>query len=80
MALPVDTDVLDEKLETYADKRLYVVIGCDDICHNGNYEAVLYGVYSTEQIAREATEKLLELGNIHHYEIECPKLDEFGWR
>ena len=18
--------------------------------------------------------------NIHHYEIECPKLDEFGWR
>ena len=38
------------------------------------------GCYSTEQLAREATEELLELGNIHHYEIECPKLDEFGWR
>jgi hypothetical protein len=37
-------------------------------------------VYSTEQLAREAAEELLELVNIHHYEIECPKLDEFGWR
>jgi len=37
-------------------------------------------VYSTEQLAREAAEELLELGNIYHYEIECPKLDEFGWR
>lgn len=41
---------------------------------------ILYGVYSTEQLAREAAEELLELGNIHHYEIECSKLDEFGWR
>jgi hypothetical protein len=37
-------------------------------------------VYSTEQLAREAAEELLELGNIHNYEIECPKLDGFGWR
>ncbi len=44
------------------------------------HESILYGVYSTEQLAREAAEELLELGNIHHYEIECPKLDEFGWR
>ena len=50
------------------------------ICDNDNYESILYGVYSTEQLAREAAEELLELGNIHHYEIECPKLDEFGWR
>ena len=80
MALPVETDVPDEKLTTYADKELYVVIGYDDVCGNGNYEAILYGVYSTEQLAREAAEELLELGNIHHYEIEYPKLDEFGWR
>ena len=80
MALPVETDVPDEKLATYADKELYVVIGYDDVCGNGNYEAILYGVYSTEQLARETAEELFELGNIHHYEIECPKLDEFGWR
>ena len=80
MALPVETDVPDEKLATYADKELYVVIGYDDVCRNGNYEAILYGVYSTEQLARETAEELFELGNIHHYEIECPKLDEFGWR
>lgn len=80
MALPVEIDVPDEKLATYADKQLYVVIGYEDVCDNGNYEAILYGVYSTEQLAREAAEELLELGNIHHYEIECPKLDEFGWR
>lgn len=70
----------DEKLTTYADKELYVDIGYDDVCGNGNYEAILYGVYSTEQLAREAAEELLELGNIHRYEIESPKLDEFGWR
>lgn len=44
MALPVETDAPDEKLETYADKELYVVIGYDDVCDNGNYEAILYGV------------------------------------
>ena len=43
MALPVETDVPDEKLATYADKELYVVIGYDDVCGNGNYEAILYG-------------------------------------
>lgn len=37
MALPVETDVPDEKLATYADKELYVVIGYDDVCGNGNY-------------------------------------------
>lgn len=67
MALPIETDAPDEKLETYAYKELYVVIDYDDVCDNGNYEAILYGVYSTQQLAREAAEKLLELGNIHHY-------------
>ena len=37
-------------------------------------------MYSTEQLAREAAEELLELGNIHHDEIECPKLDGYGRR
>ncbi len=32
MALPLETDVPDEKLATYADKELYVVIGYDDVC------------------------------------------------
>ena len=42
---------------------------------NGNYEVILYGVYSTEQLAREVAEELLELGNIlavlsHYYKME----------
>ena len=32
MAFSVKTEVPDEKLETYADKELYVVIGYDDVC------------------------------------------------
>lgn len=52
MALPVETDVPDEKLATYADKELYVVIGYDDVCGNGNYEASVI-IISAKQFSNE---------------------------
>ena len=76
---PVEIEVPDEKLATYKTE-IYVVMGYEDLCQNGNYEAVLYGVYSTEKLARECGDELVALGNIHHYEIERPLLDEFGWK
>lgn len=59
---------------------VYVVMGYIDICQNGNLEAVLQGVFSTEELARECGDELVECGNVEYYEIECPKLDEFGWK
>ena len=76
---PTEIEVPDEKLAVY-QTGLHVVMGYVDLCENGNYEAVLQGVFSTEQLAREYGDELVASGNIHHYEIECPLLDEFGWR
>lgn len=79
MGEPTVIEVPDEKLATY-QTRLYVVMGYTDLCQTGNYEAVLQGVFSTEKLARECGDELTAVGNIHHYEIECPTLDEFGWK
>lgn len=79
MGEPTEIEVPDEKLAVY-QTELHVVMGYVDLCENGNYEAVLQGVFSTEQLARECGDELVASGNIHHYEIECPLLDEFGWR
>ena len=59
---------------------VYVLVGYEDVCQNGNYEGQVYGAFSAEDLAREAGDELVELHNIAYYEIECPKLDEFGWR
>lgn len=69
-----------EETNIHIDRLIECIKSQNETQGNDNYESILYGVYSTEQLAREAAEELLELGNIHHYEIECPKLDEFGWR
>ena len=58
----------------------YIVMGYVDICQNGNYEAQLQGVFSTEQLATECGNELVEAKVIHHFEIECPQLDEFGYK
>lgn len=57
MALPVETDVPDEKLATYADKELYVVIGYDDVCGNGNYEAIIGGHVAAMEISMETLKR-----------------------
>lgn len=59
---------------------VYVVMGYVDICQNGNTEAVLQGVFSSEALATECGKELVECGNIAYYEIETPKLDEFGYK
>lgn len=61
-------------------ETVYVLVGYEDVCMNGNYEGSVYGAFSTEELAREAGDELVEVGNIAYYEIEAPKLDEFGWR
>lgn len=68
----------DGVADTMNNLELYVVMGYIDLCQNGNTEAVLQGVFSTEELARECGDELVECGNIEYYEIECPKLDEFG--
>lgn len=76
---PFEIDVPDENLNVF-QQELFVVMGYSDICMNGNYEAQLQGVFSTEELAKECGDELVKCGNIHHYEIECPLLDEFGWK
>ena len=71
--------VPDEKLQTF-QQELHAVMGCADANENGSYETQLYGVFSKKEIAEECGDELVECGNIHHYEIECPMLDEFGWK
>lgn len=72
---PAELEIPDEKLVTYQPK-LYVVMGYVDLCGNGNHEAVLQGIFSTEQKAHACGEQLTASGNVHHYEIECPLLNE----
>lgn len=79
MGEPTEIEVPDEKLETYQSK-LYVVMGYTDVNKNGNYEASIQGVFSTESLAKECGDELIEVGNVHHYEIEYSVLDEFGWK
>lgn len=57
-----------------------VVMGYSDLCGNGNLEAQLIGVFSTEELALECGNELVECGVIHHFEIEHPALDEFGYK
>lgn len=71
--------VPDEKLQTF-QQELHAVVGYADANENGSYETQLYGVFSKKEIAEECGDELVECGNIHHYEIECPILDEFGWK
>lgn len=71
--------VPDEKLQTF-QQELHAVMGYADANENGSYETQLYGVFSKKEIAKECGNELVECGNIHHYEIECPTLDKFGWK
>lgn len=76
---PVEIDVPDEKLKTYQN-QVYVVMGYSDVCQNGNYEGSLQGVFSTPELAEECGKELVEAEAISYYEIECPLVDEFGFK
>ena len=60
--------------------KIYALVGYSDKCNNGNFVGQIYGAFSTEELAREAGDELKEAKIISYYEIECPKLDEFGWK
>ena len=74
-----EIEVEDSKLQTYS-LNLCVVMGYIDLCQNGNYEAQLMGVFSTDELAKECGDELVEAEVVHHYEIEHPLLDEFGYK
>lgn len=76
---PVEIDVSDEKLKTYQN-QVYVVMGYSDVCQNGNYEGSLQGVFSTQELAEECGRELVKTDVISYYEIECPLVDEFGFK
>jgi hypothetical protein len=74
-----EVEVPDNILSAY-HPELHICMGYLDINGNGNYEAQLLGAFSTQALAEECGNELMEIGNVHHYEIECPELDEFGYK
>ena len=62
--------------------KVYVVLGYQDLCQNRNIECDgVYGVFSTEELARECVGYLIkELEYMNHFEIEEVNLDEFGYK
>lgn len=77
--VPTEIDVPDKKLATYQN-QVYVVMGYSDVCKNGNYEGTLQGVFSTPELAQECGDELVEAKEISYYDIECPLIDEFGFK
>lgn len=62
------------------NQQLYAVIGYSDVCQNGNLQASLYGVFSTKKLTKEADDELQQISVVDYYEIEYPRLDEFGYK
>ena len=62
--------------------KVYVVLGYQDLCENGNVECDdVYGVFSTEELALECISDLTEeLEYMNHFEIREVILDEFGYK
>lgn len=68
-------DVPDEELETYLDKHsVYVVLGKD----TETKKYATQGVYSTEKLATECGDELVEAGIITEYTIFNHIVDCFG--
>lgn len=70
------------EMECLKDKEdvVHILMGYVDANQNGNYESQVYGAFSTEALAEDAGNELVEAKIITYYEVECPVLDEFGWR
>ena len=73
----IEVEVEDDALQTYS---LNAVIGYSDNCNNGNYDAQLMGIFSNSDLAMQCGNELVDAEVIKYYEIENPKLDEFGYR
>lgn len=59
---------------------VYVVLGYEKQ-DNNNFNKEIYGVYSTEELAKECISYILqELEFVSDCEIEQVQLDEFGYR
>lgn len=56
-------------------EEIYVTMGYDEYGR-----ASLLGVFSKEEAAKECGQEHTDCGNINYYEIETPKLDEFGFK
>ena len=62
------------------DQFVYVVIGVEEH-EKGIFNNEVYGVYSTEELAKECISYITEeLEYINHCEIERVLLDEFGYK
>lgn len=75
----LDVNVPDAKLKPFS-QELFVVMGYTDSYHNGNEDAALFGVFSSKEKACECGNELVKMDCIKRYEIECPELDEFGYK
>jgi hypothetical protein len=73
---PTTIEVSKKELLPY-QQELYVVMGYANMYDNDNYEAILEGVFSSPDLAKECGDELVECNEIEYYEIECPLLDEF---
>ena len=62
--------------------KVYVVLGYWDVNGNGTIECDdVYGVFSTEELAQECVEYLMEeLEYLNHCEIREVPVDEFGYK
>ena len=62
------------------DQFVYVVIGVEEH-EEGIFDNEVYGVYSTEELAKECISYITEeLKFLNHCEILEVKIDEFGWK
>lgn len=61
--------------------KVYVVLGFQNIYDNDSLEKDIYGVFSSEELANECVNTIIEeLEYLDHCEIEVVELDEFGYR
>ena len=62
------------------DVFIYVVLGFEKL-DDDNFDKQIYGVFSTEELAKECISYITEeLEFLSYCEIECVLLDEFGYR
>lgn len=70
-----EVEVSDEEVETYLDRHeLYVVLGVDK--ETGSYG--VKGIYSSEKLAKECGDELIEAELITSYSISTHVCDRFG--
>ena len=74
---PREIEVPDEELEVY-NPELNVVMG-HSVSGNGE-EVQCMGVFSTPELAAECGDELVKAEVVKYYEVETPKLDEFGYK